>query len=56
MVLAKLYIYIYKFSTLLILVDEYSPNKNKIEMVTYLREYWAMIFIICDVSNEFGHF
>ena len=42
------------FSRLLILVEEYSRNKNTIERTIDLREYLAIF--ICDVSTELGHF
>ena len=42
-----------KFSILLILVEKYSCNKNKIERSADLREYLALF--ICDVSAELGH-
>ena len=41
-------------SRLLILVEEYSLNKNTIERTIDLREYLAIF--ICDVSTELGHF
>ena len=41
-------------SRLLILVEEYSQNKNTIEKTIDLREYLAIF--ICDVSTELGHF
>ena len=41
-------------SRLLILVEEYSRNKNTIERTIDLREYLAIF--IRDVSTELGHF
>ena len=49
-----MYMHICVFSRLLILVEEYSRNKNTIERTIDLREYLAIF--ICDVSAEFGHF
>ena len=49
-----MYMHICVFSRLLILVEEYSRNKNTIERTIDLREYLAIF--ICDVSTEFGHF
>ena len=43
-----------QFSRILIIVEEYSRNKNTIERTIDLREYLAIF--IRDVSTELGHF